>query len=98
MFGLSIRAWIVDSDSDDDFSLVLSHNQNMKHFLPALLELLESEFSLDKVTTAFLEKVTPSSRSSKLIRNYSVDPGAIKEVPCENLQAMERGQDDKESK
>ena len=57
MFGLSIKAWIVDSDSEDDFTLILSHSTNMANFLPALLELLESEFSLDKVTTTFLENV-----------------------------------------
>ena len=59
MFGLAIRAWIVDSDTEEDFSVFLSHSINMTKFLPALLELIESEFCLDKVTTAFLEKVPP---------------------------------------
>ena len=64
MFGLAIRAWIVDSDTEEDFSVILSHSINMTKFLPALLELIESEFSLDKVTTAFLEKVLPYTKLS----------------------------------
>ena len=60
MFGLSVKAWIVDSpDCEDDFCLILSQSQcdNINNFLPALLELLETEFSLDKVSTAFLQSV-----------------------------------------
>ena len=58
MFGLSVKAWIVDSE--DDFCLILSqsHCDNINNFLPALLELLETEFSLDKVSTAFLQSVS----------------------------------------
>ena len=61
MFGLSVKAWIVDSEeSQDDFCLILSQSQveNINSFLPALLELLETEFSLDKVSTAFLQSVS----------------------------------------
>ena len=60
MFGLSLKAWIVDGgDCEDDFCLILSqsHCDNINNFLPALLELLETEFSLDKVSTAFLQSV-----------------------------------------
>ena len=61
MFGLSVKAWIVDSqDSEEDFCLILSesHCDNINNFLLALLELLETEFSLDKVSTAFLQSVS----------------------------------------
>ena len=61
MFGLSVKAWIVDRpDCEDDFCLILSQGQceNINNFLPALLELLETEFSLDKVSTAFLQSVS----------------------------------------
>jgi len=70
MFGLSIKAWIVDSGTEesDDFSLILSHSTNMTRFLPALLELLESEFSLDKVTTTFLEKLIPETLTRSPVR------------------------------
>ena len=73
MFGLSVKAWIVDSDdSEDDFCLILSesHCDNINNFLPALLELLETEFSLDKVSTTFLQSVSliKISTSNQLIR------------------------------
>ena len=76
MFGLSVKAWIVDSeDSQDDFCLILSQSQvdNINNFLSALLELLETEFSLDKVSTAFLQSVSSLqlTKQNPIISCYS---------------------------
>ena len=52
-------------------SVIVFTAENINNFLPALLELLESEFSLDKVSTAFLQSVrfSPNDKIQNPIRS-----------------------------
>ena len=92
MFGLSVKAWIVDSeDSQDDFCLILSQSQvdNINNFLSALLELLETEFSLDKVSTAFLQSVSfsPTDKTKSYNKLLQLIPDQLKGSAVKNHTA-----------